>query len=75
MKLENLNPIIAESLKSFINKNEKQMEYTGELKKVYDQGFDCGQNGANQTNCNFGLYSTPEKTKAWENGKKDAESN
>jgi len=40
---------------------------------TYWQGYDCGKNGANDNNCHFGLFSTPEKTKAWENGKKEAE--
>lgn len=42
-------------------------------KTAYEHGYDCGINGANQTNCNFTIFSTPEKTKEWERGKKDAE--
>ena len=37
--------------------------------EVYDYGRDCGINGANTTNCNFGIFSRPEFTKAWERGK------
>ena len=44
-----------------------------ELKEAYKAGYDCGKNGANTVNCNFRYFSSPEKTKAWEQGKKDAE--
>jgi len=40
---------------------------------AYKMGYDCGLNGANETNCNFGIFSTPENTKLWEEGKKDAD--
>ena len=40
---------------------------------AYEQGYDCGKNGANYINCYFGLFSCPEKTKAWEDGKKAGE--
>ena len=40
---------------------------------AYEQGYDCGKNGANYTNCHFELFSCPEKTKAWEDGKKAGE--
>ena len=39
----------------------------------YKAGYQCGMIGANNVNCNFQLFSTPEKTKEWERGKKDAE--
>lgn len=42
--------------------------------KAYDFGYDAGKNGPNTTNCNFAIFSTPEKTKAWERGKKAGES-
>ena len=41
--------------------------------KAYELGRDCGSNGANTKNCHFGIFSDPENTKAWEQGKKDAE--
>ena len=44
-----------------------------EITKEYRAGFDCGINGANEENCHFSLFSTPERTKEWEKGKKDAE--
>lgn len=50
------------------------MKYIGELKEVYNQLLDCRKNGANSTNCHFSLFSTPEKTKAWEDGKKNSQS-
>ena len=38
-----------------------------------EQAFNCGvnyaKNGANEINCNFGIFSKPEFTKAWENGR------
>lgn len=40
---------------------------------AYRMGYDCGKNGANTTNCHFGIFSTPENTKAWERGKADAD--
>lgn len=42
-------------------------------KEAYALGYSCGMNGANTTNCNFRAFSTPENTRAWERGKKDAE--
>jgi hypothetical protein len=39
----------------------------------YNMGYDCGMNGANTTNCNFGLFSSAENTAAWEAGKAQAE--
>lgn len=36
-------------------------------------GYDCARNGANETNCDFRLFATPELTAAWERGKKRAE--
>ena len=48
--------------------NPREMEEDcGEL------GEDCGKNGANTTNCNFTIFSKPEFTKAWEDGKLTAE--
>ena len=43
------------------------------IQDVYWKGYDCGKNGANIENCHYSLFSTPENTKAWERGKKDAE--
>lgn len=40
---------------------------------AYQMGYDCGLNGSNLTNCSFAIFSTPENTKEWERGKKDAE--
>ena len=44
---------------------------TNELKHAYEMGKDKAKNGANETNCNFAIFSTPEKTKAWEKGAKE----
>jgi len=40
---------------------------------AYNMGKDCGRNGANTTNSHFSIFSTPEKTKAWEQGKAEVE--
>ncbi len=42
-------------------------------KYAFDMGVDCARNGANEKNCHFSIFSTPENTKAWEKGKKDEE--
>ena len=34
-------------------------------------GLNCAKNGANTTNCHFSIFSSPENTKAWEQGEKD----
>lgn len=45
--------------------NDEQMD-------AYEAGKDSVINGANTENCNFRIFSTPEKTKAWERGVADA---
>ena len=30
---------------------------------AYEQGYNCGLNGANIINCHYGLFSCPEKRK------------
>jgi len=44
-----------------------------DIHHCYRLGYDCGLNGSNTTNCHFAVFATPEKTKAWEQGKADAE--
>jgi hypothetical protein len=39
----------------------------------YEAGYDCGKNGANETNCHFSIFGSRENTKEWERGKRDAE--
>ena len=39
---------------------------------AYKMGMDCALNGANEKNCSFSIFSTPENTTAWERGKRDA---
>jgi len=46
----------------------KLPENTGTI-EAFSMGVDCEKNGANEINCNFRLFSTQEKTKAWERGK------
>jgi hypothetical protein len=38
---------------------------------AYKMGYDCAKNGANETNCHFPIFSSPENTKEWERGKRD----
>jgi hypothetical protein len=38
---------------------------------AYKMGVDYAKNGATQKNCHFSIFSTEEKMKAWEKGKKD----
>ena len=40
---------------------------------AYKQGFDCGNNGANDDNCDYTIFSCPENTAEWERGKKSGE--
>ena len=37
---------------------------------AFKLGRDCRENGANTHNCHFSIFSKPEFTKAWEEGKK-----
>lgn len=41
--------------------------------QAYHLGYDCGKNGSNTTNSHFSIFSNPEFTKWWENGKRDAD--
>lgn len=38
---------------------------------AYKMGLDCAKNGANEKNCHFSIFSSPENTGAWEKGEKD----
>lgn len=38
---------------------------------AYRMGYDAGMNGANETNCHFSIFATPERTKQWERGNAD----
>lgn len=38
---------------------------------AYKMGLDCAKNGANEKNCHFSIFSSPENTRAWEKGEKD----
>ena len=40
---------------------------------AYRMGRDCAVNGPNTTNCHHSIFSSPESTRAWERGKRDAE--
>ncbi len=41
-------------------------------KDAYKMGYDCGLNGADEENCHFAIFSSPENTKEWERGKIDS---
>jgi hypothetical protein len=47
-----------------ISKIDEQMAYAA--------GYDCGWNGANEKNCDFRFFRTPEMTREWEKGKEEA---
>jgi ribosome modulation factor len=42
------------------------------LAYCFDMGYDAEINGATERNCHFSLFSSKEKTKAWEDGKHKA---
>jgi len=44
-----------------------------DLDYAEQMGYDCGMNGANQTNSHFAIFSSPEFTQAWERGKARAD--
>jgi ribosome modulation factor len=52
----------------FERRKEMNKEY------AHKMGYDCGKNGANLKNCHFTIFSRREFTKAWEEGKRKAES-
>ena len=43
-------------------------------KDAYAAGFHCGRYGSDTQNCHFKYFSRPSLTKAWERGKREAES-
>jgi hypothetical protein len=43
------------------------------LEYAYNMGIDYVLNGANETNCHFSIFMSPENVRAWERGKTDAE--
>jgi len=45
---------------------------TANEKICFAMGYDCEMNGADEKNCHFSLFSSPENTKAWESGKEKA---
>lgn len=42
------------------------------LDDAYNAGYDCGKHGSTEQNCHFALFASPEMTRAWERGKRDA---
>ncbi len=42
------------------------------LKECEDFGYDYGLNGATEINCDFRIFSSHARMKAWEKGKKKA---
>lgn len=41
---------------------------------AWDAGYRCGKEGPNESNSHFRWFRTPEMTRAWEAGKKEAQS-
>ena len=42
------------------------------FQKCYEMGFDSKINGANKENSNYSLFSSPDRKKAWERGRRAA---
>jgi len=40
--------------------------------QAYELGKDCANNGPNDKNCHFSIFSSPENTREWERGKREA---
>jgi len=57
------------SFKDIYEANCVKHEENMKSSKAYRLGFDCGMNGANDTNSHFSIFNTPEKTEMWEKGK------
>lgn len=45
---------------------DKKLE--AQLREAYEAGLSKLNHGANETNCNFSLFNTKSRTKAWEFG-------
>ena len=46
-----------------------------QLQKCYEGGYDAAINGANTTNSDFSLFTSPNRTKAWKRGNRAAKRN
>lgn len=46
---------------------------SGQLAYCEMMGYDCGKHGADQKNCDFRLFCSPDHTAAWERGRAKAE--
>ena len=44
------------------------------IKQAFNAGYNCYLYGASLANCDFRLFSSPETTAAWEEGRAKAES-
>ena len=44
-----------------------------DVAEAYRRGWECGEHGPDMFNCHFSIFATKENTKAWERGKRDAE--
>ena len=53
------------------SKDNKRVYSDSTLQKCYEMGFDS-INGANEENSNYNLFTSPDRTTAWERGRKDA---
>jgi ribosome modulation factor len=43
------------------------------ISRPWQNGYDAGLNGVNQTNCHFSNFATPEDRDQWESGKRAGE--
>ena len=51
----------------------KRIYSDSQLQECYEKGYDSIINKPNTTNCNFSLFSSPDRKDAWERGRSDAE--
>lgn len=56
-----------EAIQKFLNGIPKSDE-----KVCFAMGYDSEMNGADEKNCHFSLFSSVERTRAWERGKAQA---
>ena len=55
---------MTDRIKSMLKSTQEMTE-----EKAKSFGKDYAINGANETNCHFSIFSTPEFTRAWEKGR------
>ena len=49
----------------------KRIYSDSQLQECYERGYDSAISGEDMVNCNFSLFSSPDRKDAWERGRKD----